>query len=293
MIRLSIIVLNYNTKDLTKQCLQTLLAIYNKEFEKGEFELIMVDNDSLDGSFEEISKYLLSFPKNFHLHVLKNPKNFGFSKGCNQGAKNAKGEYILFVNSDTIVLGDGISSMIQFLETNPKIGILGGKLVDPNGKTTQSASSFYTIPKLVEVLFLPKKNVSNETAARKIDWVEGSFLMVRKSLFDILKGFDEGFFMYMEDMDLCFRARKEKFDTYYYPNAVFEHTGQGSSNRSFAIIQIYKGLLYFYRKHKSKFELFILKTFLFLKASIALVIGIVSGNSYLKKTYSEALSILI
>lgn len=114
-------------------------------------------------------------------------------------------------------------------------------------------------------------------------------MMIRQELFGKLKGFDEHFFMYMEDMEICFRAKKLGFSTYFYPDVNVLHKELGSSNRTFAVVNIYKGLLFFYKKHKSLLEYQIVKRLLFFKAIAAILIGFISRNNYLTVTYRKAL----
>ena len=114
-------------------------------------------------------------------------------------------------------------------------------------------------------------------------------MMIRHDLFNKLSGFDEKLFMYMEDMELCFRAKKMGFSTYFYPDINLRHKSQGSSNRTFAIINIYKGILHFYSKHKSKTEYFAVKIILAAKAVILILIGAIIANVNLKERYMKAL----
>jgi GT2 family glycosyltransferase len=122
-----------------------------------------------------------------------------------------------------------------------------------------------------------------------VDWVSGGFMLIRASVFKKLGGFDEHFFMYIEDMELCYRLKKAGLKVIYYPEAKAKHVGQASSNRTFAIINIFKGISYFYKKHRSLIEYYIVKSLLMIKALIAIFIGIVSGNAYLRRTYKQAL----
>ena len=114
-------------------------------------------------------------------------------------------------------------------------------------------------------------------------------MMIKKSLFEKLSGFDEKFFMYIEDMELCYRVDKLGSATYFYPDVTVLHKELGSGNRSFAIINIYKGILHFYARHKNHFQYLVAKTLLKLKARAAILVGIITGNSGLIKTYSEAI----
>jgi GT2 family glycosyltransferase len=127
----------------------------------------------------------------------------------------------------------------------------------------------------------------------KVDWVSGACLMIRQSLFKRLSGFDESFFMYMEDMELCFRAKKLGFLTYFYPDICLKHKELGSSNRTFAITHIYKGILYFYLKHKSYLEYLIVKALLIVKATVLIIVGSVTASSSLSNRYKKALSFIL
>jgi GT2 family glycosyltransferase len=123
----------------------------------------------------------------------------------------------------------------------------------------------------------------------KVDWVSGGCMMVKKSLFEKLSGFDENFFMYIEDMEFCYRAKKIGYATYFYSDAKVLHKELGSGNRSFAIINIYKGISHFYAKHKNYFQYIVAKTLLKVKAKTAIIVGILTGNVTLIKTYTSAL----
>lgn len=285
--RLSIVVINYNTRDLTLKCIRSLINQYKKQIYDKEFEIIVVDNASKDGSVQ-------SFKTIKEIILIENKENFGFSKGNNIGAKKASGKYILFLNSDTEVKDKGILGMIDFLEQNPKVGILGGKLLNSDGSIQPSSEKFYSLANLIVVLLGGERAGlirKNPNSLEKVDAVSGASLMIRRNLFEELKGFDENFFMYMEDMEICYRAEKKGFYTYFFPEIELIHKELGSSNRSFAINQIYKGLLYFYMKHKPYWQYLIVKTFLIAKALVALLIGGITNNSYLKRTYWGALKI--
>lgn len=118
-------------------------------------------------------------------------------------------------------------------------------------------------------------------------------MMMRQEIFRKLKGFDEHFFMYMEDMEICFRAKKLGFSTYFYPNVNVLHKELGSSNRTFAIVHIYEGLLYFYKKHRSVFEYRLVRGLLLIKALLMILLGYVVRNSYLTSAYRKALRVSV
>lgn len=290
---LSIVTLNYKKVDLTLNCIKSLYAQFGEKFENNTIELIIVDNASGDGSAEVLKKTIHK-EKYKNIHVFANSGNAGFGKGCNLGAKTAKGKYILFLNNDTVVKDRGIYDMVTFLDQNPEAAILGGQLCNMDGSKQSSTGDFYTMLRVFMFLlgFQRYGLIDNSPAtAGKVDWVKGGFFMIRADVLHKLKGFDENIFMYTEDMELCYRAAIAKYTTYFYPYAKVLHVDQGSSNRTFAVINIYENLLYFYKKHRSHKEYIFLKTLLKTKALLLYTIGKVFRNSYLSQTYEKALKI--
>jgi GT2 family glycosyltransferase len=216
----------------------------------------------------------------------------GFAKGCNLGAKKSGGEFILFLNSDTEIKDQGLLKMVNFLSENTKIGILGGKLKNTDGTNQLSAGKFYSLFNLFLMLFGFNKHLrESPNEIKRIDWVSGASFMVKSSFFEKIGGFDKDIFMYMEDMEFCFRAKKKGLETYFYPHVMLFHKELGSANKSFAILHIYKGILLFFRKHKSRVEFLIAKFLLFAKAFSLNLIGKVTQNSYYINTYGEVLKI--
>lgn len=276
MLDVSIIILSYNTKSLTLACINSITKQYKDELQKGKFEIIVVDNASMDSTVSSIRGKSAA-------RIIENKENYGFSKGSNAGAKQAKGRYLFFLNSDTQIENDGLIGMVNFLDTHKNVGILGGGL---------EAGRFYNILTVFIMLlggerlglgrFSPKKEMP-------VDWVSGASFMILKDTFMRLGGFDERLFMYMEDMELCFRALKQGLLTYYYPYIAITHKKLASSNRAFAILHIYTGLLYFFKKYNSFWQYCILNILLRIKAIIAILLGIITQNDYLKNTYKKAL----
>lgn len=289
MTKLSIIILAYNSSKDIEGCIESIFSYYSKEIESGEFELVVTDNASADNTVDIVSDLKKRHKK---IHFFKNEENFGFAKGLNLASKNANGEFLLYLNPDTKVINSNISSMIELANSDKKIGVIGGQIVSSNGKKELSAGRFYNLKNLFflvmglenffKVRFSPKNSQS-------VDFVSGGFMMVKKDLFFHLKGFDDNFFMYVEDIEFCYRVKKNGYKVMFCPFAKIIHEQHGSSNRSFAIINIYKGMLYFYKKHKSKYEYFIAKILLEAKATAAIFIGIINHNSGLKQTYKRAL----
>lgn len=283
MVNLSIIILSYNTKALTLKCIESIVGQYKKELSLKELEIIVVDNASTDGSPSAISNFKL----------IQNKENVGFARGCNIGAKAAEGKYILFLNSDTEVLDEGFLSMTDFLDKNSDVAILGGKLENNDGSIQRSCGKFYNLFNLLIMLLgLERFGFlrSSPGKIQKVDWVSGACMMVRADIFEKLTGFDEKLFMYMEDMEVCFRAKKLGFGTYFYPDVKLRHKSLGSSNRTFAIIYIYKGILHFYSRHKTYLEYLAAKLLLITKAGILILVGLLTFNSELRDRYQKAIS---
>lgn len=286
---LSIIVISHNTKKITQQCLHSIYkSLTNTQL---NYEIIVIDNASTDGSYN----MLLKERKRHHqLKLIRNKTNTGFAKANNQGVKKAKGSYLLFLNSDTIVLNQAITKLLNFFKQREKtIGFVGGKLLNKDLSPQPSAGPFYSLAVVFGALFLkgdywgltrysPRK-------IKEVDWVSGACIITKKSYFQKVGRFDEDIFMYMDEIDLLYRAKKRGYRVFFYPEAKFIHLGSSSSKgRTFPILQVYKGLIYFYQKHHSSLSIFWLKIMLKLKALIGMTIGRLTNNSYLIDTYEKA-----
>lgn len=286
---LSIIILSFNTKELTIACINSIIAQYKQELDNSQFEIVVVDNASTDATAEAVEKL-----KTSNVKLIKSAENLGFSKGCNLGAKNASGEYLLFLNSDTEIKDQGFVKMVDFLRKNPNVGILGGALKNEDGSAQPSTGKFYNLFNLfLAMAGLERMGFLRESPRqiKKVDWVMGASLMTSRKIFEKIGGFEKELFMYAEDMELCYRANKKGFSTYFFPEVMLFHKERGSSNRTFAILNIYKGILFFYKKHKPGWEYFITRTILFLKAFILSKIGKLAGRKYLEETYGQALEL--
>jgi len=293
MMDLSIIILSYNTKDLTVACISSIVAQYKQELDNSQFEIIVVDNASTDESILSIKKYVSSI-KTENIKLIENKENLGFSKGCNLGAKNAKGEYLLFLNSDTEIKDQGFVKMAEYLKKNENVGVLGGALRNEDGTSQGSVGKFYNLLTLFLGMYgLERLGFLRDSPKqiKRVDWVSGASLMIKKSVFEKIGGFEKELFMYAEDMELCFKAKKKGFPTYFYPEVMLFHKERASSNRTFAILNIYRGILFFYKKHKPAWEYQIARLILFSKALILNNIGKLLGKKYLQETYGQALEL--
>lgn len=277
----SIIIVSYNTKELLRSCLTSIYQYVNDS----DFEVIVVDNASSD---KTVSMVKDEFKK---VQVIESKENLGFGKACNKGAEAAKGNYVVFLNSDTSFNSDIITSMVHEFKNGQNIGVVGGILESVGKTTSQSFGKSYNLFNIF-LLLTGLEKLRTKVLLKKsmqVDWVSGGCMMVQKALFNNLKGFDEHFFMYMEDVDLCYRVKKMGYRVVVDSSVQLSHVGQGSSNRGFAIVEIYKGLLYFYKKHKNTLEYFVLKFLLTAKAITAIIFGKITKSSYLVTTYTKAL----
>lgn len=280
MPEVSIIILTYNSAHFIGELIKSL-----HEFGK-DSEIIIVDNDSKDDTVKIAKKFE-------EVNIFETGKNLGFAKGINYGAQRAKGELFLFINPDAVFKKGKLADMVSVLKENENAAIVGGKLIGRSGKPEKSAGKFFNLFETIMMVLGLDEKIGvrfSPNSLSKVDFVSGGFMMVRANVFKRLNGFDENFFMYVEDMELCYRVRKFGFDTFFTPDVVIAHAGQGSSNRTFAIINIYKGLLYFFKKHKNVLEYWIIKIALNLKAVSVYFLGVVTNNSYYKETYRKALT---
>lgn len=254
----SVILVNYNTCSLTLQCLD---SIFNWTKAITDFEIIVVDNDSKDDSIKILSK-------ESRIKFIQSGSNLGFGKANNLGAKAAKGDYLWFLNTDTILLEDSLYKMISFFKTNKEslqIGSLGCVLVDENLKIAESSFSFISAFGVIkETLRIPRK--TNELKlvginASKVDYVSGASFMMLKRDFLLVDGFDKDFFMYFEEADLQRRIQKKGLNSYLFNGAKVVHFEGGSSDTENRLsnrrrIMIQQGRNLFLRKNDSKYYIF-------------------------------------
>ena len=233
---LSIIIVNYNVKEF----LQNLLHSIEKASLNISHEIIIVDNASDDGSVELIRE---KFPS---VKLIANTENLGFGKANNQALAIAEGKYLLLINPDTIVSEDTFDKMISFFENNSGAGLAGCKILNPDG-TLQLAcrrsfpgpwTSFCKVTGLSNLFpknkLFARYNLTylNEDQTYEVDAISGSFMMMRKETYDTVGGFDEEFFMYGEDLDLCYRIQQAGFKVYYVHTTQIIHYKGESTKRS-------------------------------------------------------------
>lgn len=248
MVDVTIIIVNYNTKQLLGDCIQ---SIYEKTFDVN-YEIIIVDNASNDGSQEFIRK---NFPKTV---LIESEFNLGFGLANNLGAKSAKGKFLFFLNSDTVLFENSIKILTEFFKSKEKklnIGVLGAMLVDEKHTINGFGSHFPTcteenlinlrkIPIVKWFVSIPQRQSYNfENSYFEVGYVIGADMLLRKELFDKMNGFSKEFFMYYEESDLQKRIHNNGFRQYVLTKTNIIHLEDGSgkvikkySNRKRAMV---------------------------------------------------------
>lgn len=254
---LSIIVVSYNTRELTLACLRSVF----EQTRDVSFEVIVVDNASADGSAEAIAA---AFPR---ATLLAEGKNHGFAGANNIGAARASGEYILLLNPDTVVLEGAVQKLVAFARSHPGAGIWGGRTVFEDGRLNPTCCwAFPTVWSMFcrgtglaalfrgSALFAPESfgNWARDSV-RQVDIVSGCFFLIRRELWERLGGFDPAFFMYAEEVDLCIRAGKLGARPMFTPEATIVHYGGKSDRvREDQTIRQYRAKVQLFRKHWSR-----------------------------------------
>lgn len=277
---LSIVIVNYNTRKLTLDCLQ---SIY-KSHMTHSYEVFVVDNNSMDNSVEAIADI---FPQ---AQLIANSDNVGFSKANNQGINIASGRYVLLLNSDTVVQPDTLDIMIRFMDANPTVGAAGCKVVLPDGSLdkacrrgfpTPSASFYYAFG--ISKLFPnnPKFNqyqlsYLDPDKDYPVDCLVGAFMMVRRETIDQVGMLDEDFFMYGEDIDWCYRIKEAGWGIHYYPYTQITHyKGASSRRKPFKIIyEFHRAMYLFHKKHYEKKYSFIVNAVVYTGIAVKLAISL-------------------
>jgi GT2 family glycosyltransferase len=237
MINLDIVIVNWNTGPQLRECLQSILVASAASILR-LCSCVVVDNASIDGSADGLEAQLLP------LKVIMNPENKGFGYACNQGAELGSAEYLLFLNPDIRLFPDSLTKALLFLQDvqNERVGILGIQLVDQYGVVQRNAARFPTPGSLFYQMLgldrlLPGHFRSHfmtdwdHHESREVDQVTGAFYLVRRKVFEQLRGFDERFFMYFEDLDFAYRAKQVGWRSYYLADAQAFHQGGGASNQ--------------------------------------------------------------
>jgi len=275
MIDLSIIIVSYKGWARLTKCLESLDAFSGENF---SMEVIVVDNKSDDPTINKLEERFSKF------RFIHNSINGGFANGCNLGSKNASGEFLLFLNPDTVARESEIEKLLNVARKNPNYGIVSCRQVNERGKESVASGPF---PHLFNLTGFQRSFFNRHkprTASRTPDitfpdWISGSVVMIRSDVFKKIGGFDEDFWMYFEDVDLSRRVRNIDLEVAFCNNITIEHNHGGSSRINLKTASLTKTEVHISRhvyisKHKTGFDKFIIQTFLVINN---LINGIVTG----------------
>jgi N-acetylglucosaminyl-diphospho-decaprenol L-rhamnosyltransferase len=263
---LSIVIVNWNTRDLLTLCVQ---SVYDATSDL-DFEIILVDNASTDGSAEMVRQ---DFPQ---VQIVANAENVGFVRANNQAIARCQGRYILLLNSDTQVLPRSLDKTVQFMDEHPTVGIAGIRLLNPDGSFQASYTPFPTLWREFLILSglgrllirstFPSYGPQTKKGAQRIKgYMEGAYLMTRREAVEQIGGLDERIFMYAEDVDWCYRFHQAGWEVWYLPQvSIIHHGGQSSKKRRGRMeAELYRSRVYFFRKHRGKTAAFCLKALIY------------------------------
>ncbi|MEM2125319.1 MAG: glycosyltransferase family 2 protein [Candidatus Methanosuratincola sp.] len=270
---ISVCIVNYNTRDLLRDCLRSVMR-------DTPDEIIVVDNASTDGSVEMVKG---EFPS---VRLLRSKVNLGYGAAANRAIGSCQSDYVLLLNSDTQLKPGCLPALRDYLDKNPSTAIAGPRISNPDG-TPQTSTFYYPTPAHIflylsgiyqAIIYLPvlRKRSLQATPAlstRVVPWVVGAAFAFRREDFESVRGFDEEFFMYFEEVDLCYRLVKNGKQIHYAPVGEIIHVGGASTGKRQVEMNVmyFSSLARFYRKHYSWTRLFVLMVMVRFFALIHLV----------------------
>ena len=245
VLKLSVVILNYNVRYFLELCLQSVEAALVDI----PSEIIVIDNDSKDDSCAMVKA---NFPS---VTLIKNTSNIGFSKANNQAVKVAKGTYVCILNPDTVVAEDTFKTILNFADTQTNLGIIGCRLVDGSGSFLPESKRNIPVVKIaIKKIFGNSQpyyaSHIKEHDTAKVEILVGAFMILKRSLYDTLKGFDEDYFMYGEDIDFSYKSLNEGYDNYYFGGTTIIHyKGESTRRNEIYLKRFYGAMQIFYKKH--------------------------------------------
>jgi hypothetical protein len=282
--RLSIVILNWNTCDLLKQCLTTVFGLADEV----AFDVIVVDNASTDHSLKMLTEH---FPK---VRIIANQENIGYARGNNIGVLACSTEYALILNTDAFLHPGALREMLGAADSDSRAAVVGAQLFNADGTFQASHTPFPTLwreflilsglGRLVFGPHFPSAGPNNDKQPRQVDYVEGACLLVRVEAYKAVGGLDESFFMYAEEVDLCYTLRQRGYHILYAPAAQVTHLGGASSadRKPEREGDLYRSRVKFFRKHHGAFSAQMLKAMIYLFTLIKLVthglVRLISGG---------------
>jgi len=281
---LSIIIINYKTKEITADCLETI----KKSQDNLTKEVIVIDNGSEDGSVEYLKQKFSQY------QVLSSGGNLGFAQGNNFGVNKATGEYIWLLNSDTLIKSNTISTLMECVKSHNS-QLASCQLLNPDGSIQPQGGYLPDLWRLaLWMLFIDdlpliksliKPYHQNLKSFFQTDqhpsWLAGTALLIKRDLYQKLNGLDKNIFMYGEDVEFCLRAKKQGIRIDYFSQPQLTHLGQASGSSRGAILGEYKGLKYIYQQHQPAWQYLALRLLLKVGALLRLIF-------FRNKIYAEA-----
>lgn len=239
---LSIIILTYNTKDITLEAIQSIEDNYPEEVKSGKYEVIVCDNASTDGSLEHFKKYKAE-TKIKSFIIVDNGGNLGFAKGNNKGVPYAKGKYVLFLNPDTIVYKETLNFMVDFMDKNPDVGASSCKLINKYNELDINCHRGFPTPWNAFCFFsglnsmFPKSRIfagytqgwKDFDTIHEVDAIEGAFMIMPREVGEKVGWWDEDYFFYGEDLQFCYDIKKLGYKIFYVGSKSIMHIGGVSS----------------------------------------------------------------
>lgn len=260
---LSIIIINWNTRDLLAQCLHSIFS----QPPRCEFEIIVVDNASTDHSAEMLHQ---RFPC---VKLIENKENLGFAAANNQAIRIIRSDYVLLLNPDTILSPSAIDDCVAFMAGNSQAAVVGCQLLNEDGTLQHSWDSFPSLAKEWGITRRGDRSVQDDGAIPEVDWVKGAFFLVRTTALQHVGVLDEDYFLYAEEMDWCFRARRAGWKVFHIPNVRVIHIESASSRKMpvKTFIDYYRGQLLFYNKNAEVLSVGLYRVTLFVKSVLQLL----------------------
>lgn len=273
--KLSIIIVNYNVTQLLRNCLLSI----QKYMEDIDYEVIVIDNASTDSSWRDL---IPEFPK---IRFISSPVNEGFAKANNKAVQLARGEYLLILNPDTEIEGYYIQEVLAFADSKENFGCLGVRMHDAKGNfLPESKRSVPDIFNSFEKLFINFRNNDSKSYYRndisefenaEVEVITGAFCLIKKEVYEKIGGFDEMYFMYGEDIDLCYTLLNNGYENYYYGKAsILHHKGESTIKDEIYLERFYGAMQIFiskYYKQSKPLQYSLLKAGLKLKHKLELI----------------------
>lgn len=263
---LSIIIVNYRNYELAIKCINSV----RESIKNIDYEIIVIDNDSPNESYVKIRD---EFEDINNISVIKNNKNTGFGDANNLGAEKACGKYVLFLNPDILVVDNAIEKMLNKIQEDPKIGLLSGKLLNEDGSVQNSCRRILPLKKFLccrtpmsKLVSSKKKEEYNfeylmkdfdHSNSSDVEWVMGACMLMRKEFFFEVGKFSKEYFMYFEDVDLCYKVRRKDKKVYYLADAELIHLHRQESTKKLSkmtMVHLKSMSKFYYKYYFNKFD---------------------------------------